>query len=197
MSEALRLWFLAFYGAGVLVLIAKVLPAAFAVHAVQRRVTDLRRFLPALFLPFDWVLPPLFILLRVGEIHADWLPVRLFGFLLSVYAAVMLLWVAAALGRFLVPQAVIHQDHALVTAGPFRFVRHPAYSGDLALWLGAALGTLNVLLLALWPIAWVGSFVQASAEERLLVSTFGTAYETYGRRIGRFVPRLVGSDRGC
>jgi protein-S-isoprenylcysteine O-methyltransferase len=76
---------------------------------------------------------------------------------------------------------VVVEDHELVTRGPYRFLRHPAYSGDLALWLGAALGTVNLLLLALWPVSALGTYLQTRQEDELLASKFGAAYETYAR----------------
>jgi protein-S-isoprenylcysteine O-methyltransferase len=138
----------------------------------------------------DLVLPPVIIFTRAGELHVGWMPLRASGFLLSLYAAAMMLWASAALGRFLVPQAVIVKDHDLVTHGPYRFVRHPVYSGDLALLLGAALGAANMLLLALWPVSALGTYFQTRQEAALLASKFGAAYETYARRTGRLVPRF-------
>ncbi len=130
------------------------------------------------------------IFLRLGEIPGEWLGVRLLGVLLSLYAATILPWAATTMGRLLVPQAIMSHDHALVMAGPYRLLRHPAYSGDLALWLGSALGTLNAYLLALWPIIVIGVAAQARMEEQLLESKFGEAYRTYAQRVGRFIPRL-------
>lgn len=77
-----------------------------------------------------------------------------------------------------------------MTAGPFRLVRHPAYSGDLALWLGAALATVNVVLLVLWPLYVAGAFVETRVEESLLEARFGDAYRRCQRDVGRLAPRL-------
>jgi protein-S-isoprenylcysteine O-methyltransferase Ste14 len=191
-NDALRLYFLGFYAMSVLVFVVKVIPTSLRVPRVERRAPGVARLLPPILVLLDFVLPPVVILLRVGELQARLLPMRVLGFLLSVYAAVMLLWASTILGRFLVPQAVVVEDHELVTRGPYRFVRHPAYSGDLALWLGAALGTANMLLLALWPVSVVGTYFQTRQEDDLLASKFGPAYETYAERTGRFVPRRRG-----
>jgi len=96
---------------------------------------------------------------------------------------VILPWSASTLGRFLVPQARVSRDHELVVEGPFRLVRHPAYSGDLALWLGSALATLNVLLLVLWPLYLLGVRIQSRVEEGLLESKFGHEYRRYASRV--------------
>jgi protein-S-isoprenylcysteine O-methyltransferase len=75
-------------------------------------------------------------------------------------------------------------------AGPFKYLRHPSFSGALALWLGTALGTLNWLLLALWFFLVVGKNIQARAEEEILYAKFGSAYAAYAQRTWRFVPRF-------
>jgi protein-S-isoprenylcysteine O-methyltransferase len=141
-------------------------------------------------LPVDWLVPPLILLSGIGQLSAGWPLLRILGFALSLYALVILAWVPRVLGRFLVPHAVVFPDHALVTSGPFRFVRHPSFSGALALWLSTGLGTLNWLLIVLWLPLVVAKTIQARAEEELLHGKFGSTYEAYVRQTGRFVPKL-------
>ena len=104
-------------------------------------------------------------------------------------------WSVRALGRLLVPGVGVFQDHALVTSGPYRWVRHPLYSSAFALWLGAALGTLNWLLLLLWPLVAAGVVRHLPAEEEMLRAKFGTAYDEYAARTGQLIPGL-GARRG-
>ena len=190
MGDALRTFFLGFYGIVIIVTVVRVLPSLGRLGSAERSATGARRYLPALLLPFGFLVPPCVLLLRVGEVAATWNAIRVLGLVLGLYAAVILPWAAATLGRFLVPRAVVFPDHALVVRGPFRLVRHPVYSGDLALWLGATLGTLNVLLLVLWPLYLAGLSAEASAEEELLEAKFGQAYRDYMARVARFVPTL-------
>ena len=189
MAEALRLFFLVFYAIGVMVLVVRVLPLAFRSAPAEWRAEGVNLYLPFFLLPVGFLIPPIAMLTRAGEIDATWPVVRLVGLLLGVYAAVILPWSASTLGRFLVPQARVSRDHELVVGGPFRFVRHPAYSGDLALWLGSALATLNVLLLVLWPLYVLGATTQSRVEDGLLAAKFGDEYRRYAARVGRFVPR--------
>jgi len=191
MANALRRYFLGFYAVSLLVFLVKVVPASLRVPRVERQSYGFMRLLPPVLVFVDFILAPAIILTQVGELDLRWVPVRVLGFLLSLYAAVMLLWASATLGRFLVPQAVVVADHDLVTRGPYRLLRHPAYSGDLALWLGAALGTMNVLLLALWPISAIGTYFQTRQEDDLLASKFGADFEAYATRTGRLVPRFT------
>ena len=190
MEAVLRLYFLGFYGIGLLVFAIKVVPASLRVERIERRVDGFARWLPPALVFLNFVLPMVILTTRVGELAVRWVPMRILGIVVSVYAAAMLLSAAATLGRFLVPQAIVVADHQLVTRGPYRYVRHPAYSGDLALWLGAALATVNVLLLVLWPLSVLGTHLQARREEQLLAAKFGADYEAYARTSGHLFPRL-------
>jgi len=188
--DGLRLWFLSLYAIGIIVLLIKFLPSRSHEKEIEKRIHDSRRFLPMICLPVDWLVPPLILLWGVGEIQAAWMPLRIIGFGLSLYAFVILVWTPRVLGRFLVPPAVVFPDHELVTSGPFRVVRHPGFSGALALWLGAGLANLNWLLLVLWLPLVVAKTIQARAEEELLQAKFGSAYEAYARQTGRFIPKF-------
>jgi protein-S-isoprenylcysteine O-methyltransferase len=140
-------------------------------------------------LPVEWLLPPALIALGVGEIGADWPAVRVLGFAVGLAGAALLAWAAVLLGRFLVHEAAVVQDHTLVTSGPYRFVRHPIYAGYLALLLGSAVAALNVWLLLLAPLSLLGILVQAGSEEQLLARRFGPDYQRYACRTGQLVPR--------
>jgi protein-S-isoprenylcysteine O-methyltransferase Ste14 len=190
MADPMRSYFLTYYAIGIAITLSRIVPGALRKDRVERREESGLRYLPPVAITAQWLVPPLLIYLRAGELMTEAPVLRILGFGLSVYAAVVMLWSTLVLGRFLVPRAVVFADHQLVTSGPFRVMRHPVYSGILALWLGAALGTLNVWLLVLWPAVFLGMLAEAKAEERLLESKFGEAYASYRRSTWRFVPRL-------
>ena len=70
MAEALRLFFLAFYAIGVLVLILRVLPLAFRSAPAERRAEGTILYLPFFLLPVGFLIPPAAMLTRVGEFNA-------------------------------------------------------------------------------------------------------------------------------
>jgi protein-S-isoprenylcysteine O-methyltransferase Ste14 len=189
--EGLRLCFLALYAVGPAVALLALLWRRGSAMARQR-VAGWRWYVPSALLPIEWGLPPALIFLGLGEIQTGWLAVRLLGFTVSLCGAALLVWAAAVLGRFLVHEAAVFQDHTLVMSGPYRFLRHPIYSGYLALLLGSCVGMLNVYLLLLWPLSLLGILVQAHSEERMLESKFGQAYRRYAGGTGQLIPRLWG-----
>jgi protein-S-isoprenylcysteine O-methyltransferase Ste14 len=192
MSGGLRLAALALFAVGPLVAVPALLRRRSKPSATRTRVTGWRWYVPAVLLPIEWLLPPALIALRVGEVESGWVPVRVFGLAVGLAGAALLIWASVLLGRFLLHEAAVREDHALVVSGPYRFVRHPVYMGYLALLFGSGLATLNLCLLLLWPVSLLGILIQAASEEQLLRARFGHDYEHYANRTGRLVPRFRG-----
>jgi len=100
-------------------------------------------------------------------------------------------WSIHHLGGLFRAIVVIQPDHRLVTTGPYRYLRHPSYTGALvaALGFGIALGhwTSAVILVGGWAI---GIAYRIRVEETVLHGAFGAAYEEYCARTRRVIPRL-------
>ena len=190
MKEVLPVCCVALYAIGPAVGFLRLLRQGFKRSPRLYRITGWRWHIPTLFLPLEWLLPPLLILLGIGEIDADWLPVRVGGFALAICGAALLAWATAVLGRHLVHEAAIIENHVLVITGPYRLVRHPVYSGYLLLLVGSGLAALNVFVLLLWPLSLLAILMQATFEERLLRARFAGDYERYVSRVGQLVPSL-------
>jgi protein-S-isoprenylcysteine O-methyltransferase Ste14 len=110
------------------------------------------------------------------------------GLALLATGVFVFLWSVAARGRYSVSWEM-PPDHRLVTWGPYRYVRHPSYSGYFLMFLGLALMVNNPAVLV--PILAVAGYVRiVDAEESLLAARFGDEYRRYAERTGRFTPRL-------
>jgi protein-S-isoprenylcysteine O-methyltransferase Ste14 len=118
-------------------------------------------------------------------------PLRWLGLGLVVLGVAFALWAIATLGRHYDLELEIHQGHELVRSGPYRFVRHPVYTGLGLHFAGACLATGNVLLIAgTLLVTYPALYLRAKTEERLLRERFGAAYEEYARQVGMLVPLL-------
>ena len=103
-------------------------------------------------------------------------------------------WARIVLGRMWSSGVTRKVDHAIITAGPYRMVRHPIYSGIiLAVLATAAIGaTARSAAGALLII--LGLFIKARMEEGFLRSELGEeAYGAYARRVPMLVPFAGGS----
>ena len=79
----------------------------------------------------------------------------------------------------------------LVTAGAFRYIRHPMYTALICLAWGIFLQQFTWLGLALVVAATVLLFVTALREEQECLAHFGQAYRDYMGRTRRFLPFLL------
>jgi protein-S-isoprenylcysteine O-methyltransferase Ste14 len=76
----------------------------------------------------------------------------------------------------------------LVTAGPFRYSRNPIYLANMMLMAGMGLFLSNGWFLALAPIDGVLTHLLAvKREESHLIALFGYEYETYCRKVRRWI----------
>jgi protein-S-isoprenylcysteine O-methyltransferase Ste14 len=81
-----------------------------------------------------------------------------------------------------------HKDEPeLVTSGPYRFIRHPIYSGILLAGVGTAIALSWVWLIG---VVLVGAYFTyaATVEERYLTEQFPVAYPAYRRSSKMLVP---------
>jgi protein-S-isoprenylcysteine O-methyltransferase Ste14 len=114
--------------------------------------------------------------------------VRWLGVALLAAGGALRLWPVAVLGWRFSGLVAIQPGHELVTTGPYRYIRHPSYLGLLisALGWGLAFNTAAGVVLALANIPPL--VARMNAEERLLSSEFGAAYEAYRARTARLIP---------
>ncbi len=113
-------------------------------------------------------------------------------------AGLYLLWRAHAdLGRNWSPTVEIAQGQSLVTAGVYRYIRHPIYA---ALWL---FGLAQALLLWNWIAGLAGLvcfipvyYIRVPREEQMMLDHFGQEYRAYMSRTGGVIPRGGGAAQG-
>lgn len=77
----------------------------------------------------------------------------------------------------------------LVTVGPYSRVRHPIYTFQAMILLGAAFLLPTPLSLIILAANVVSSNIKAADEERYLLSTHGDLYGDYMQVTGRFIPK--------
>jgi protein-S-isoprenylcysteine O-methyltransferase len=98
-------------------------------------------------------------------------------------------WAIATLGPFFQARLVIQQDHAVVSDGPYRLVRHPSYVGPVLMFAGIGLLLDNWVALAVCLALPIGAYARRIAvEETLLTGGLGSAYERYRETTWRMLP---------
>jgi protein-S-isoprenylcysteine O-methyltransferase len=114
------------------------------------------------------------------------------GAALLVAGMAIRLWAIRSLGRFFTRKVQVAADQPVVERGPYRWVRHPSYTGGiLEFWaLGLSFGSLwPGLLSAVVPT--VAYLLRLRHEEAVLAETIGEPYRAYMGRTKRLIPFVV------
>jgi protein-S-isoprenylcysteine O-methyltransferase Ste14 len=112
------------------------------------------------------------------------------GVVLHLVAIVFLKWTLRSLGLNLTDTVVTRRDAALVTNGPYRWVRHPFYDALALIVVALSLMAANWFFLVTGALVFVLLAIRTGREEERLLARFGDAYRTYVNETGRFLPRL-------
>ena len=111
------------------------------------------------------------------------------GIVLIVAGIGLRAWSIASLGRFFQYRIRVQPGHQVVTRGPYRYVRHPSYTGIALVLAGIALACDDVWALPVVVVlGGAGLYVRIRAEERQLTQALGTEYEQYAAGRKRLVP---------
>ena len=96
------------------------------------------------------------------------------------------------LGKYFTRQVTIQPGQTVVEAGPYRWIRHPSYSGALLTILGVGVAFSNWLsLVCIVLITAIGYGYRIHVEEMTLVSALGEPYREYMKRTKRIIPFII------
>jgi protein-S-isoprenylcysteine O-methyltransferase Ste14 len=117
---------------------------------------------------------------------ADWRWGFLVGGLALMCAGIALRqWAVVLLGQFFTVDVRVQPGQTVVDRGPYRWVRHPSYTGLIAVFVGLGLALDNWAALAVLAVVpTVGLLVRIRFEERALLDGLGEQYSRFaaGRR---------------
>jgi protein-S-isoprenylcysteine O-methyltransferase Ste14 len=113
------------------------------------------------------------------------------GIAAVVTGSVVRLWAITTLGRWFTYDVRVTEGQPVVQTGPYRWVRHPSYTGVLLVLMGIGLtlgNWLSVVLILVLPT--VGLVRRIRVEEDALLGTIGEPYERYAAAKPRLFPGL-------
>src|SRR5712664_7403 len=119
----------------------------------------------------------------------DW--VFYLGIFLMLLGVVVRQWAIAVLGRFFSLNVQVVEDHRVIDKGPYRWVRHPSYTGVMITFIGLSLAVQSLgALLVLLAVFTVSFGYRIRVEERTLLTELGDSYASYMKRTKRLIPYL-------
>jgi protein-S-isoprenylcysteine O-methyltransferase Ste14 len=134
-----------------------------------------------------------------NDVPRSWLRIQLFpanlwtdllGIVVTAAGLAFAVWARAYLGGNWSSSVTVKVGHQLVRTGPYRWVRHPIYSGMILAMLGTALDRCQLRGLIAVVLLYLGFKIKSRIEETAMQATFGAEYAEYSRTTGAIVPRL-------
>jgi protein-S-isoprenylcysteine O-methyltransferase Ste14 len=118
--------------------------------------------------------------------------VRWFGVGIAVLGFVLLQWSQNTLGKNWSDTPRMLKEQALITSGPYQYVRHPIYTAFLLILSSTFLISANWMI----GLTWIGMAVLEIAsrigfEESLMIEYFGDQYREYMKKTGRLLPKVL------
>jgi len=142
-----------------------------------------------------------FIAMIAYVINPDWLSwaslsfplwLRWTGVGIALIGFALLQWAQVTLGRSWSDTPRMMKEQALITGGPYQFIRHPIYTAFILILGSTLLISSNWLI----GVTWAGMTVLDIAsrigfEEDLMIEFFGDQYRDYMKKTGRLWPLLL------
>lgn len=119
----------------------------------------------------------------------DW--IILAAVILCVAGLAFCLWARVALGRNWSGTITLKEEHELIVRGPYRIVRHPIYTGLLAMVTATVVvhGHLAGIIGAM--LVFVSFWIKLGEEEKVMLKQFPERYAAYRQRVKRIIPFVL------
>jgi protein-S-isoprenylcysteine O-methyltransferase Ste14 len=116
-------------------------------------------------------------------------PLLVIGLVLMAAGIFIRHWAILTLGRFFTVDVRVHADQTVVDRGPYRWVRHPSYTGMITFFVGLGLALsswASLVVLALLPT--LALVIRIRSEERALLDALGEPYRRFAATHRRLFP---------
>jgi len=114
------------------------------------------------------------------------------GIILMISGIILRQWSMALLGKFFSGTIGTQKGQVVVKKGPYKYIRHPSYTGALLIFIGLGLafqswGAVFILIL-LFSVAYG---YRMHVEEKTLISELGEEYIEYKKSTKKLIPYII------
>jgi protein-S-isoprenylcysteine O-methyltransferase Ste14 len=100
------------------------------------------------------------------------------------------IWARAHLGQYWSARVTLKEDHKLIRSGPYRFFRHPIYSGLILAAIGGVVAIDHWRCVVGLMLIITGYVIKARKEEAMLTQQFGEEFREHCRHTGFLLPKF-------
>ncbi|HTY15713.1 MAG TPA: isoprenylcysteine carboxylmethyltransferase family protein [Methanoregulaceae archaeon] len=115
-----------------------------------------------------------------------------FGTTLMLMGVIFRQWSISVLGKYFSQSIGIQKGQKIVKSGPYRYVRHPSYTGAFLIWLGIGFALQSwvavIIILVIYGLIFG---YRMKMEEEMLISEFGDEYKQYMKTTKKIIPFIL------
>jgi len=101
------------------------------------------------------------------------------------------LWARAVLGRNWSGTVTLKENHELIVRGPYRLVRHPIYTGLVAILIATWMEQGHIAGMIGLALAFISFWIKSNNEEEVMLAQFPDQYPAYRERVRRIIPFIL------
>ncbi len=122
---------------------------------------------------------------NIGQINTS---ISYFGLIIIISGFILRQYSIFILGKFFTPVVEKQKDHKIIQHGPYKYIRHPSYTGLILELSGFSLALSNILALIITLILFIPAInYRIKIEEQFLSKQF-KEYENYKKRTRKLIP---------
>jgi protein-S-isoprenylcysteine O-methyltransferase Ste14 len=129
------------------------------------------------------------------SLNLRWIPqtawVQTTGVAVCVLGLTVTIWARRTLAGNWSSDVTFKHGHELVKTGPYRFARHPIYTGLLLMAMGTAIETGRLRCGIGLVVVFIGFWIKLKQEERLMLRHFPDEYPAYQKQVKALVPFVI------
>ncbi|MFZ0334496.1 MAG: isoprenylcysteine carboxylmethyltransferase family protein [Candidatus Acidiferrales bacterium] len=131
---------------------------------------------------------------RIGWLGARFLPRTLavvaIGLAIEILGIALAIWARYCLGANWSGAVTLKEGHTLISAGPYKRIRHPIYTGLALAFAGTAIAVGEWRAVLAFAAIFIAHFIKARKEEAWLEREFGAEFEVHRAHTGMFLPKF-------
>lgn len=127
---------------------------------------------------------------QIGTLNYEqkYLTLRIIALIVYLIFSWIQIWSFKTLGEYYSQEIAIRKEHKIISAGPYKIIRHPQYLSQIFVDLAGAIATLSFVLFPLALIQIPFLILRAKEEEKLFLKYFPEEFRTYKEKSGFMLP---------
>jgi len=118
-------------------------------------------------------------------------PLEILGLILCGSGIAFAIWARNILGTNWSAQPTLKENHELIMTGPYRYVRHPIYTGLFLAIFGTVIASGRILDFIIFAYLLIDTHFKAKIEESLMLQQFPDAYPAYQKQTKAIIPFVL------